>query len=132
MLRTLTSWYKRPGKKVEGEIPSDFISDDDHQVVRFMLKEKEDSFVDIDYKKLTYAEVASLSKNKPTRDCRKQSKFLERGGSHSKGHGGMAAATSSDPEACGLSDSVIYPERIKSDLHYKKHKQLKKKRKGSS
>lgn len=132
MLRTLTSWYKRPGKKVEGEIPNDFISDEDHQVVRFMLKDKEDSFVDIDYKKLTYAEVASLSKNKPTRDCRKQPKFLERGGSRSKGHGGMAATTGSDSEACGLSDSVIYPERIKSDLHYKKHKQFKKKRKGSS
>lgn len=75
MLKTLfPSWYKKKLEIVQ-DAPKSFMIEDTKQWVEFRVPEEADSFVDINCKKLTYAEVASMSIDRSqTVACKKYSK----------------------------------------------------------
>lgn len=61
-------WFKKPTQKSlsSGDIPKSFTipGRTETQTVLVSMKEGSDEFVDIEYKKLSYAEVASMAKDK--------------------------------------------------------------------
>ncbi|CUM56917.1 uncharacterized protein AC631_01516 [Debaryomyces fabryi] len=118
MLKTFfPSWYKKPIIPAE-EIPNKFITREDKQAVQYTMNDK-DSFVDINYKKLSYAEVAALSKGKPM--VSKVKKTLKPT-KHTNTNYKILTTLDNDDD---LGESVILPEKFKSDIHYKKSKQFK-------
>lgn len=118
MLKTFfPSWYKKPIIPAE-EIPNKIITREDKQAVQYTMNDK-DSFVDINYKKLSYAEVAALSKGKPM--VNKVKKTLKPA-NHANANYKILTSLDDDDDLC---ESVILPEKLKSDIHYKKSKQFK-------
>lgn len=122
MLKTIfPSWYKKPILQAE-DIPSKIITSEDKQAVQYTMSDK-DSFVDINYKKLTYAEVAAISKARPM--VSKVKKTLKPA-KHANTNYKILSGLDNDND---LVESVILPEKFKSDIHYKKNKQFKHKEK---
>lgn len=118
MLKTLfPSWYKKPIIPAE-EIPKKFITNEDKQAVQYTMNDK-DSFVDINYKNLSYAEVAALSKSKPM--VSKVKKTLKPA-KHTNTNYKILTNLGHDDD---LADSIVLPEKFKSDIHYKRSKQFK-------
>lgn len=118
MLKTLfPSWYTKPIVPAE-EIPNKFITNEDKQAVQYTMNDK-DSFVDIGYKKLSYAEVAASSKGKPM--VSKVKKSLKPA-KHTNQNYKIFTGLDKDDE---LVESIILPEKFKSDIHYKKSRQFK-------
>lgn len=65
MLKSLfPSWYKKKLEIVK-DAPQSFMIEDTKHWVEFRVPDEADSFVDINCKKLTYAEVASMSMDRP-------------------------------------------------------------------
>lgn len=118
MFKTLfPSWYKKsvlPSK----DIPTNFVANDNNKVVKYTMDEM-DTFVDINYKKLSYAEVASLSKNR-TRTAISH-KSLKPAKNTPKPYN-VFSDLDHDNLDDSLNESVVVPEKFKSDFYSRKHR----------
>ncbi|CUM65658.1 uncharacterized protein PRCAT00003306001 [Priceomyces carsonii] len=105
-------------------IPSSFIIpsvENSQNLVNISMNEQEDSFVDIQCKKLTYAEVAALSKHRPQQSSARAMSLPSKTRTNINQYEYLKAQNEDDTEA----SDVIEPQ--KSDVNYRKSQLFKSK-----
>lgn len=124
MLKALGFQWPRKARAaapVDGDVPKSFITGD-RELFKVSMEERQGDFIDIDYRKLSYAEAAALLKNQQlVWRVATVATVLAPAAAPRRHEVSVKVAKMNDPD-----DEIIYEEKIKTNNYFLKNKVYKK------